>query len=77
MKRAFVVAYKTFAEAYRSANELLRDGLDGFVVFPEGGHSLLKIGLGAYLAEVGNAVMVSREGCSLCFLTRPGYELAP
>ncbi len=38
MRRAFVVAYKAFAEAYRIANELLREGLDGFVVFPEGGH---------------------------------------
>ena len=38
MRRAFVVAYKAFAEAYRIANELLREGLDGFVEFPEGGH---------------------------------------
>ena len=38
MRRAFVLAYKAVAEAHRMANELLREGLDGFVEFPEGGH---------------------------------------
>ena len=44
MRREFMVAYKGFAEAYRIANALLRNGLETFA-FPEGGHPPISCGI--------------------------------